>query len=295
VTVEGYTPQTVSGTLARGILVLAKTSPSPRLDAQILLSFTLGREKEWLISHGEAFLSRAQHEKFLSLCEKRATGMPVAYITGFAGFFGREFAVNEHVLIPRAETEHMVDEAIAHLRSRIDPRAPAQQLFTIFEAGVGSGAIACTIAAELPTAVIEGTDASNAALKVAQYNARRLNVHGRCKFHYADVVRATDGKSYDVVIANLPYIPSNRLPQKPDPVGFEPVMALDGGPDGLTHYRKLLESAPRMLRAGGLALMEAAPPTIEPLAALALRAFPGADVTVGHDYAGLQRYVAVKR
>jgi len=290
----GYKPQTITATLARGMLLLAKTSPTPRADAQILLAFTLGREREWLVSHGESFLSRPQAEKYIALCEKRATGMPVAYITGFAGFYGREFAVNEHVLIPRPETEHLVEEAVAHLQSKIKPDAPAKQLFTVFEAGVGSGAIACSIAAEVPGAIVEGTDASTAALKVANYNAQRLNVNTRCKFHCADVVKSNDEKSYDLVVANLPYIPSDQVPVRPDPVGFEPRIALDGGPDGLVHYRKLLAAAPRMLRAGALLLMEAAPPTIAQLCDLTAAALPDATVEIRHDYAAQERYVSVK-
>lgn len=289
-----YTPQTVKATLAHGMLVLAKTSATPRADAQILLAFTLGREREWLVSHGESFLSRAQTEKYIALCEKRATGMPVAYITGFAGFYGREFAVNEHVLIPRPETEHLVEDAIAHLRAKIDPGAPVKRLFTVFEAGVGSGAIACTIAAELPGAVIEGTDASTAALKVANYNAQRFNVHSRCKFYCADVVNSNDAKTYDLIVANLPYIPSADVPDKPDPVGFEPRIALDGGCDGLAHYRKLLASAPRMLRPGALLLMEAAPPTIRHLYDLTVAALPAASVEISRDYAEQDRYISAK-
>src|SRR5579872_758108 len=287
-------PQTVTATLARGTVTLAKSSPTPRVDAQILLAFTLGREREWLLAHGESFLSRAQSDKYIALCEKRATGMPVAYITGFAAFYGREFAVNEHVLIPRPETEHLVEDAIAHLRSKIDASAPMKQLFTVFEAGVGSGAIACTIAAEVTGAVVDGTDASAPALKVADYNARRLNVHTRCKFYYADVGKSTDERSYDVVVANLPYVPSGDVPQKPDPVGFEPRTALDGGADGLVHYRKLLAAAARMLRSGALLLMEAAPPTIMPLRDLTAAALPHAEIDVRHDYAAQARYLHVK-
>lgn len=290
----GYKPQTVTATLARGTVLLAKSSPSPRADAQILLAFTLGREREWLASHGENFLSANQADKYVSLCEKRATGMPVAYITGFAGFYGREFAVNEHVLIPRPETEHLVEDAIAHLRSRIDPGAPVKPLFTVFEAGVGSGAIACTIAAEVAGAIVEGSDTSAAALKVANYNAQRLNVNTRCKFYNADVVKGNDAKSYDLVVANLPYIPSEHVPSKPDPVGFEPRVALDGGPDGLTHYRKLLAAAPRMLRSGALLLMEAAPPTIARLRDLTVAALADAAVEIRHDYAGHERYVSAR-
>ena len=293
--ISGYKPQTVTATLALGMVTLAKSSATPRADAQILLAFTLGRDREWLISHGESFLSRAQAEKYVALCEKRATGMPVAYITGFAGFYGREFAVNEHVLIPRPESEHLVEDAIAFLRGRIDPNAPMKQLFTVFEAGVGSGAIACTIAAELPNAIMEGTDTSSAALKVAEYNARRLNVQPRTKFYYADVVKPKEEKNYDLVVANLPYIPTAQVPQKPDPVGFEPATALDGGADGLSEYRKLLAVAPKLLRPGALLLMEAAPGTVEALSTLAAASLPGATPEIRHDYAGLQRYVYIKK
>lgn len=291
----GHKPQTVTATLARGVLLLAKSSDTPRADAQILLAFTLGREREWLLTYGESFLSKAQAEKYLSLCEKRAAGVPVAYITGFAGFYGREFAVNEHVLIPRPETEHLVEDAVAHLRSKIDRHAPAKQIFTVFEAGVGSGAIACTIAAEVPGAIVEGTDASAAALKVAEYNAQRLNVHTRCKFYAADVIKPNSAKSYDLIVANLPYVPTQEVPAKPDPVGFEPRMALDGGPDGLDHYRKLLDATPRMLRFGAVLLMEAAPPTIALLRELTAAALPEEHVEIRRDYAGLERYVYVKK
>ena len=293
--ISGYKPQTVSGTLARGMLLLAKSTETPRTDAQLLLAFTLGREREWLISHGESFLSRTQAEKFVTLCEKRATGLPVAYITGFAGFFGHEFSVNEHVLIPRPESELLVEEAIEHLRARIDPQSISRQLFTAFEAGVGSGAIACSIAAEFPNLIVDGTDLSLNALKVAEYNARRLNVQGRCKFHYADIVKPNDEKSYDLVVANLPYIPTAHVPQKPDPVGFEPRVALDGGPDGLTQYRKLLAVLPRLLRPGALLLMEAAPPTIEVLRLLTVAALPDAQCELRSDLAGLPRYLSVKK
>jgi release factor glutamine methyltransferase len=169
-----------------------------------------------------------------------------------------------------------------------------KQLFTVFEAGVGSGAIGCTIAAEMPGAIVEGTDMSPAAIKVAEYNARRLNVQTRCKFYFADVVRPQDEKSYDLVVANLPYIPSADVPRQPDPVGFEPRLALDGGPDGLNLYRKLLAVVPKMLRPGALLLMEAAPPTMPGLRSMTHSALPHAQVEVRRDYAGLERYLYVK-
>lgn len=287
-------PETVSGTLVRGTIVLAKTSESPRADAQILLAFALGRERSWLTAHGETFITNAQTGKFLELCERRATGVPIAYITGTAGFYRREFLVNDAVLIPRPETEHLIDEAIAYLRDKSDAEPSVKHVFTVLDVGTGSGAIACTIAAEVPNALVEGTDMSEKALKVAEYNAQRLNVKNRCKFYFADLVRIDDAKHYDVAIANLPYIPTADVPQPPEPAGFEPREALDGGADGLNYYRRLLETIPRMMRPGALLLMEAAPPTVRALAALASEAFPGSDPQVRVDYAGSERYVSVK-
>ncbi|HKE36511.1 MAG TPA: HemK/PrmC family methyltransferase, partial [Candidatus Baltobacteraceae bacterium] len=150
-------PLTVAQTLARGIVALAKNGDSPRADAVLLLAHVLGRDRAWVVAHGETFLSKAQSEKFTSLCDVRATGTPLAYILGFAGFYGREFAVNEHVLVPRPETEHLVDAALAFAKARVNPNLP-KQFVTALDVGVGSGAIACTIAAENANIFVEGTD-----------------------------------------------------------------------------------------------------------------------------------------
>lgn len=277
--------ESVAAALARAGESLAQSSATPRLDAQLLLSHVLGRGREWLIAHGETPLTHEQAGSYTALCDKRAQGVPVAYLTGFAGFYKREFAVNEHVLIPRPETEHLVEDAIAHLK-------PGGG--NVFEAGVGSGAIACSIAAEVPSAMVYGTDTSAEAIATAQDNARRLGVGDRCMFYLADVVITGDERKYDVVVANLPYIPTQDVPQKPEPAGYEPRMALDGGPDGLDLYRKLLAAAPRMLRPGALLLMEAAPPSMDALRRISAEALPQAVVEVRRDYAGQERYVYVK-
>jgi release factor glutamine methyltransferase len=276
--------ENVAAALTRAGQSLARSSGSPRLDAQLLLSHVLGRGREWLIAHGETPLNQEQSDSYAALCEKRARGVPVAYLTGFAGFYKREFAVNEHVLIPRPETEHLVEDAIAHLQ----PGGGE-----VFEAGVGSGAIACSIAAEVPAAMVYGTDASPQAIATAQDNARRLGVQDRCAFYLADVVGGNE-RIYDVVVANLPYIPTQEVPRKPEPAGYEPRMALDGGADGLDLYRKLLAAAPRMLRPGALLLMEAAPPTLDALRRMTAEAFPRSAVEIRRDYAGEERYVYVK-
>lgn len=278
-------PLPVAAALGGASRQLAQSSPTPRLDAQVLLAHVLGQRREWLIAHGDTPLTEEQSASYAMLCDKRAHGVPVAYLTGIAGFYKREFAVNEHVLIPRPETEHLVEDAIAHLK----PRGGK-----VFEAGVGSGAIACSIAAEVPGALVYGTDISPGAIATANENARRLGVADRCAFCLADVIKDGDEHSYDVIVANLPYIPTCDVPQLPEPAGYEPRTALDGGPDGLDLYRKLLTAAPHMLQPGALLLMEAAPPTIESLRRLAAAAFPHASIEVRRDYAGQDRYVCVK-
>lgn len=291
--VSTYRPQTVAQILARAIVTLAKSSASPRSDALLLLARVLERDRAWIVAHGEAFLSKPQGDRFMALCEQRAQGRPLAYILGTAGFYGREFVVNEHVLVPRPETEHLVDEAIAFIKARIDPDLP-KHVFTVLDVGVGSGAIACTIAAEIVNVLVEGTDTSTAALKVAEHNARRFNVLSRCKFHYGNLAEPVADRRFDVVVANLPYVPTADIPQPPDPVSFEPHEALDGGRDGLDAYRAFLPHAPSLVKPGGLLLLEAAPPVIDDLADLAQRAFPNEmPVLIADDYAGLARYVRV--
>jgi release factor glutamine methyltransferase len=200
------------------------------------------------------------------------------------GFYRREFAVNEHVLVPRPETEHLIEDALEFMH--------ATGLRRVLDVGTGSGAIACTLAGEVSDAIVTATDVSIQALAVAARNAARLSVEGRCAFVLADIAPA-DANPYDVIVANLPYIPSADVPQRPDPVGFEPRVATDGGADGLDQYRKLLARAPGLVLGGALILMEAAPPTMAGLRTLAEEAFPRAAITVHRDYAGLERYIRV--
>jgi release factor glutamine methyltransferase len=275
-------------------LQLARVSESPRLDAQILLAHALGRDKTWLISQAQTFVSKPQTEKFWALVEKRATGMPVAYVTGVWGFYGREFEVTPDVLVPRPETEHLVDCALEYLNGRVNKDSIAKQLFSVLDVGVGSGAIACSIAAEFAYSVVEGTDTNEKAVKLAERNARRFNVHARCKFHLGDLASPVEGKKYDCVLANLPYIPSEDVPAAPDAVGFEPQSALDGGPDGLREYRRLLPQLPAILKTDALVLLEAAPGTIEGLRDLVAAQFPKAKIEIVKDYADLDRYVSVR-
>jgi len=186
-------------------------------------------------------------------------------------------------LIPRPETEHLVDEALRFIGSR-----PLH----VLDVGTGSGAIACTIAAET-TATVCGTDISPAAVAIANENARRLGVVDRCRFYAGDLTEPVGAQRFDLVVANLPYVPTADIADNPDPVAYEPRQALDGGPDGLALYRRMLDTLPPLVNPDALILLEAAPPTMPGLAAIATFALPDCAIAVGRDYAGLDRYLKV--
>jgi release factor glutamine methyltransferase len=254
-------------------------------EAELLLAHVLGVDLAWLIAHDEEEIPEQKIAAFAELVDRRRAGEPFAYLVGSRGFYGREFFVDRRVLIPRPETEHLVEEALAHLLGIARPRA--------LDVGTGSGAIACTLAAELPEARIDATEISKDALAVARPNRERYALEGRVRFYEGDLVAPLAGRRYHAIVANLPYVPS-AIAHDPEPVTFEPLVALDGGPDGLDLYRRLFPSLPQMLEPGGIVLAEAAPPTMERLVDIARAAFPRAEVTVGKDYAGLERFVRVQ-
>lgn len=287
-------------------------SGSARADAELLLAHALRRERSWLIAHGDIALTPEQAECFDALIVRRATGVPVAYLLGVAWFCGRPFAVSEAVLVPRPETEHLAETAVEHLRSYAHP--------AVLDVGTGSGAIACTLAAELPRALVCATDRSAAALELARRNAhdlgliscrsagkvchpergaqrrvegRRTDEGSRIHFELADLLPTGENLWFDAVVANLPYIPTANLPNAPDPVSFEPREALDGGADGLDAYRRLLHVLPGNLNKRALVLLETAPPTIGTLRELAAAAFPDAKISIGSDYAALARFIGI--
>lgn len=276
---------TIDDALARGTGLLERSSQSPRADALLLLERVLERPRSWIVAHGGDSSRAGDAAQFFALCERRAAGRPLAYVLGSAGFYGREFVVDESVLVPRPETEHLVDDAIAFMREM-----PRDQVPAVLDLGTGSGAIACTIAAET-RALVDAVDASPAALRVARENARRLNVAGRCRFIFGDLIAPVNTARYDVVIANLPYVPTTDIPNRPDPLSFEPRLALDGGRDGLAIYGRLLPHMREILNPRALVLLEAAPPTIAALSQLAATALKDFVIEVRSDYAGMERYV----
>jgi release factor glutamine methyltransferase len=251
-------------------------------DTDLILGSILGMSRAQMFAN-DVPVSDEQAEYATVLAQRRANGEPLAYIIGTAGFYRREFVVDSRVLIPRPETEHLVGEAVAFLRERYKPR--------VLDVGTGSGAIALTIAAEVPQARVDAVDASPEALIVAIENRRRLDLDRHVAFYLGDLLGPVARKHYDAIVANLPYVPDGE--GDPD-LRFEPTLALYGGPDGLDFYRRFFESAPPMLNSGGLLLAEGAPPIADGLFTLASAAFPQATVTLEHDYGGRERFIAVR-
>jgi release factor glutamine methyltransferase len=266
---------------------LRPSSVSARADASRLLEAILGRDAGWLLAHTNDELAPVARERFDAALARRELGEPVAYVTGTAGFFGRTFAVTRAVLVPRPETEQLVELALVRLRRSPKPR--------VCDVGTGSGILAVTLACELPEARVVAVDLSVAALAVARENAAALGVGERIDFLLGDLLEpAAQAGPFDCVVANLPYVPAARIAAAPDPTSFEPRLALDGGPDGLDLYRRLLVSLAAALRPGGSAFFEAAPETAAALAALSAAAFgPDATIAIHRDYAGLERIVTV--
>jgi release factor glutamine methyltransferase len=272
----------IGETLKSGIAALGASSASARADALLLLSHVARRSRESLVAYPEAALTTRESREFAAFCARRRSGVPIAYLVGSSGFYGREFLVDESVLVPRPETEHLVEEALRFIK---EPEA-----MKILDVGTGCGAIACTIAAETG-ASLDATDISSEALEIARENARRLGASDRIAFHHGDLAEPVCNRRYDVIVANLPYIPTADLPKAPDPASFEPTIALDGGPDGLSLYRRLLPQIKLMLKEKSLVLLETAPPTIEKLKELVRSTLPNFAISVGCDYAGLARYI----
>jgi release factor glutamine methyltransferase len=277
---------TVSEALRETSRRLEAVGGTGRLDALLLLEHVTGAKRESFIAGDAQPLTAAQDAAFAQAVERRLRGTPIAYITGTVGFFGRTFAVDERVLVPRPETEHLVEAVLSMLRARGKTDA------RIADVGTGSGAIAIALAGELPDAWVFGTDVSRDAIDLARGNAARNDVFQSCTFLHGDLTQPlTRFAPFAALVANLPYVPTAVIPAAPDPVACEPLLALDGGADGLALYRRLIPQLPALLAPDAVVVFEAAPGTIEPLAALVAGAFPAASVEIGADYAGLARFL----
>jgi len=241
-------PRTIRQALeqARRQLRSAPFDPSPR-EAALLLGHLLGANEASVLARYEEAFDPALDRSYVALMERRLAGEPVAYLLAEKEFYGRTFSVDRRVLVPRPETEHLVEEA---LRLRL-PRNPR-----ILDIGTGSGCVALTLALERPDSTLVASDISPAALAVAAANRRRLGLEGRVALVAMDVARAAKLADFDLVISNPPYIdPADEPGLSPEVTAFEPLRALFAGRRGTSTARRLLAEL-EALRPGGHLLME---------------------------------------
>jgi release factor glutamine methyltransferase len=260
--------------------------PNPRLDADVLLAFALGETRVKLVIDRDRPLDAEDLARFRELVKRRRSHEPVAYLVGAREFYGRSFRVDSRVLVPRPDTEALVDAALART-AHVSMSLRALDLCT------GSGCVGITLARERPTSRVHATDTSEPALALARENALRLGAYN-VSFALADLFAGLDAmrSRFDLVVANPPYIPSAEIEGlAPDVRDHEPRAAIDGGLDGFDLIRKIVEDAPRFLRPEGtLALELGAGQATEAARLFSARGFGAVSAT--RDYAGIERVVA---
>lgn len=254
---------------------------SPRLDSELLLAQVLNVSRPELISGRAVAADAGERRRFGELVARRAAREPLAYITGRKGFRAIELAVDPRVLIPRPETELLVEVV------------SAQQPLNVLDVGTGSGAVALALADELPRCSVLATDSSDAALAVARANAASLGFEDRVRFARHDLLNAVEG-AFDAIAANLPYVVSGEINAlQPEISDFEPRTALDGGADGLDLVRRLAAQAPSRLKPGRLIALEIGAAQ-GPATARILRDAGFVDAEIHQDLAGHDRVVSAR-
>jgi release factor glutamine methyltransferase len=262
-------------------------SPSPRLDAEVLLMRFLEMDRLQLCLQPERELSEAEAAGFARWVERRSLGEPVAYIIGEKEFWSLPFAVGPGVLIPRPETECLIEEVL-----RLNP--PPGQGLRMVDIGTGSGAIAVVLARELPAARVAATDISPEALAIAQRNARVHGVDGRMDFFQGDLLAAVPG-DFDIICSNPPYIPEDEYAILPAGIrNFEPRSALIAGPEGLDFYRRIIAEGFPRLKAGGRIFLEIGEGQRAPVGAL-LEAGGYGEISFRKDYGGIDRVASARK
>lgn len=295
---------TVDELLRAGIERLrASGSPSPRLDVELLLGHAIGADRTVVTAHPEAQVSLDGAARFEADLARRETGEPVAYIRGFKEFYGLAFSTDPRALIPRPETERLVELAEREVMRRLTaaPRPAGARPIRVVDVGTGCGAIAVALAVALRrrrvVSEIEvlGTDESPAALELARENAVGHSVGDRVRFIEADLLPPVVVDPFDLVLGNLPYVRSDVLPALPVAASFEPAFALDGGPDGLAVIRRLLGRLPEALTTDGVALLEIGADQAEAIVRDVDEALPGWRTTVELDLTGHPRVARIER
>lgn len=280
-------PQTIRTTLlaARSRLDAARV-PNGWLDAEVLLAHLLGADRAWLHAHPEQPLGAAQRRRMGRLIGRRAARVPVPYLVGRKEFYGYALRVSPAALIPRPETELLVDLAIEWLRGQ-----PAAR--RMIDVGTGSGAIAIAVAKRVRSVRILATDIDRRALALAAANVREQRVASRVELRRAHLLAGLPPA--DLIVANLPYVTTAQRRAAQAELDYEPEWALTAGADGLDVIREAIHQAPAVLRRGGAMLLECDPAQVGRIGRLASKALPSATITVHPDLAGRNRAVVIEQ
>lgn len=264
-------------------------SPTASLDAQVILAYALGVDRSWLFAHHEYTLSAEQANAYTDLIARRMQHEPVAYLIGRKEFYGLEFQVDRRVLIPRPETELLVDAVLDFITERADNAC------LVADVGTGSGAIALAVAANAPQVQVYAIDLSQDALAVAQSNVAQLDERKQVHLLHGDLLTPLP-QAVDIIVANLPYISSTVYPKlDADVRDYEPKLALEAGSEGLDAITRLLQQAPRYLRRPeGAIFLEISYDQGKAAMALAQSLLPDAyDISLRQDYHGHDRLITI--
>jgi len=258
---------------------------SPRMNAETLLMFVLNSDRAYLYAHPEYELTANEQARYAEAIAERSTGKPAQYITGHQEFWGMDLIVSPAVLIPRPETEHVVETVLELAR--------AKQAHRIVDVGTGSGCIALALAMEMPWARVEAVDISPAALEVARANAHRLQLDHRIIFQQRDLLAGAPAAAYDFVVSNPPYVPESEPEKAQREVReFEPKVAVFAGENGLEVYRRVVPQARAALKPAGWLVVEIG---YSRAAAVHELVKDWAEVRVTPDLQGIPRVVAARR
>jgi release factor glutamine methyltransferase len=258
---------------------------SPRMNAELLAMFVLGCDRAYLYAHGDRALTKDEMARYDDALGERARGLPAQYITGHQEFWGMDLLVSPAVLIPRPETEHVIETVLELARER-----PAQR---VVDVGTGSGCIALALAEEFPRVEIHATELSAEALEIARANAARHQLGQRIQFHQTDLLAGMEEAAFDYVVSNPPYIGEWEADSVEAQVRrFEPHLALFAGPSGLEVFARLIPQARKVLQPGGWLVMEMGHSSRDQVCEL-LKDWE--EIRVTNDLQGIARVVAVRR
>ena len=271
------------------VTVEAAGIPDARLEAEVMVMNVMQMFRHDLFSQQEVEVSLRQEQEIDVIVQRRLKREPLAYILGYREFYGINLLVNSSVLIPRPETESLVEHALFMAMMGMETAE-----LVIADVGTGTGAIAINLGIHIPAARIYAIDNADPVLDVASYNIRAHNVADRVHLLSGNLLEPLP-EPVDLIVANLPYVPTERIPTLQPELQWEPLQALDGGPQGLDLIRTLLQQAPDRLKSHGIILLELDPDQVPAVQELAQELFPGAELSTEKDLTGMDRVFVINQ